>query len=76
MEGVDGRHVVFPAGTEGNEDEEAEVAEGVTVLVFFLAEKGGGTNPFDRNLRHLFMALMWGVVMVKKLVMGGRLGML
>jgi hypothetical protein len=40
-------HVLFPAGAEGKEDEEAEVAEGVGVLVFFLAEEGAGANSFD-----------------------------
>ena len=41
------RHVLFPAGAEGKEDEEAKVAEGVGVLVFFLAKEGVGTNSFD-----------------------------
>jgi hypothetical protein len=43
-------HVEFPAGVEGSEDEEAKVAEGVTVLVFFLAKEGAGTNAFDKKL--------------------------
>ncbi len=43
-------HVEFPACAEGSEDEEAKVAEGVTVLVFFLAEEGAGTNAFDKKL--------------------------
>ena len=41
------RHVVFPAGTEGKEDEEAEVTEGVTVFIFFLAKEGARTNTFN-----------------------------
>ena len=41
------RHVLFPAGAEGKDDEEAKVAEGVGVLVFFLAKEGVGTNSFD-----------------------------
>ncbi len=41
-----GGHVEFPAGAKGSEDEEAKVAEGVTVLVFFLAEEGAGTDTF------------------------------
>ncbi len=45
-----GMHVEFPAGAEGSDDEEAKVAEGVTVLVFFLAEEGVGTNAFERKL--------------------------
>jgi hypothetical protein len=43
-------HVEFPAGAEGSEDEEAKVVEGVTVLVFFLAKEGVGTNAFDKKL--------------------------
>ncbi len=42
-----GRHVVFPARAEGKKDEEAEVAEGVTVLIFFWAEECVGANSFD-----------------------------
>jgi len=38
---------VFPAGTEGIEDEKIEVAEGVAVLVFFLAEEGAETHTSD-----------------------------
>jgi hypothetical protein len=45
-----GKHVEFPAGVEGSEDEEAKMAEGVTVLVFFLAKEGAGTNAFDKKL--------------------------
>ncbi len=41
------RHVLFPAGVEGKEDEEAEVAEGAGVLVFFLAEEGAGADSFN-----------------------------
>jgi hypothetical protein len=43
--------VEFPAGTEGSKDEEAKVAEDVTVLVFFLAKEGAGTNVFDKELK-------------------------
>ncbi len=50
MVGVGGMHVEFSAGAEGSEDEEAKVAEGVTVLVFFLAKEGAGTNAFDKKL--------------------------
>ncbi len=35
-----------------------------------------GATPSIRNLRHSLMIMMLGVVMVRKLVMGGRLGML
>ncbi len=50
-EGAGGGHVEFSAGAEGSEDEEAKVAEGVTVLVFFLAKEGAGTNAFDKKLK-------------------------
>ncbi len=48
--GAGGGHVEFPAGAEGSEDEDAMVAEGVTVLVFFLTKEGAGTNAFDKKL--------------------------
>ena len=41
------RHVLFPACTEGKEDEEAKVTEGVTVFMFFLTEEGAGSDSFD-----------------------------
>ncbi len=46
-EWVGNRHVLFPACTEGKEDEEAKVTEGVTVFVFFLTEEGVGSDSFD-----------------------------
>ncbi len=47
---MSGGHDEFPAGAEGSEDEEAKVAEGVTVLIFFLAEEGAGADAFDKKL--------------------------
>jgi len=46
-EWVGNRHVLFPASTEGEEDEEAKVTEGVTIFVFFLTEEGAGSDSFD-----------------------------
>ncbi len=64
-----GRHVLFPARLQGKKDEEAEVAEGVAVFIFL-------PTPSMKNSRRSLMVLMWSVVMVRNLVMGGRLGML
>jgi hypothetical protein len=44
-----GRHVLFPARSEGKKDEEAEVAEGVAVFVFFWTEECAGANSFDEE---------------------------
>jgi len=44
-----GRHVLFPARSEGKKDEEAEVAEGVTVFIFFWTKECAGANSFDEE---------------------------
>ncbi len=50
-EGAGGGHVEFPAGGDGSEGEEANVVEGVTALIFFLAKEGAGTDAFEKKLK-------------------------
>ena len=38
---------MFPARSEGKKDEEAEVAEGVDVFIFFWIKECVGANSFD-----------------------------
>ena len=48
---------MFPACSEGKKDEEAEVAEGVTVFIFFWTKECVGANFFDEE----FEAFVHGV---------------
>ena len=76
-EWMGGRHVLFPARSEGKKDEEAEVAEGVDVFIFFWTKECAGANSFDEEFEPFVNGVdMCGVVMVRNLVMGGRLGIL
>ena len=44
-----GGHVLFPARSEGEKDEEAEVAEGVAVFIFFWTKECAGSNSFNEE---------------------------
>ncbi len=52
-----GRHVLFPARSEGKKDEEAKVAEGVTVLIFLWTKECAGANSFDEEFKALVNSL-------------------
>ena len=52
-----GRHVLFPARSEGKKDEEAKVAEGVTVFIFLWTKECAGANSFDEEFKALVNSL-------------------
>ena len=65
---------MFPARSEGKKDEEAEVAEGVAVFIFFWTKECAGANSFDEEFEAFVNGVDVGCGNGEEFGDGGKVG--